>query len=366
MRSLINLVAMRRGPCGGLFVSLCLLAASCGGTNASTAAPQASAEPPPQRQPIRGTVTDGELALTLGDPVRAIAILDSISRGNPTYAYAQELLQDARAEKDVVVEAWLEEIDTLTTIGRFRTARARCDYLLEHFPLNDAQQEEVGKRIQAVAKAEEEARERLAAAEQQARDLLLSNDLQSALVTLRGARDIAWEIDRERALEWERVIALTDRRYQDALAEGLIKKHQETRTATKRRRPRTTSPAPVTPPPDQEELTKKQELQTLLQEAASHVERQAHFQAIQTYESVLRKDPQNAQAAKALKALAPRRDQLVQEYLAKADQHFLRQDLEGAVPFYQKVLYLQPNHKRAVEGLRMHENLQKIKTKKRR
>lgn len=353
----------------------CAFLISCAAAPTAEAPPAKAASPAPTED-VSGGVTEADLALTLGDPVRAMAILRAVPAEDSTYSYAQELLEDAKADTGAVIQDWLREVDTLIAVNRYRAARARCEYLLEKFPLDDKTQESVKERLAAVERAAEEAKTQLDDAEKQARDLLLSNDMASALVTLRGGLDLAWELDASRALAWERIIALTNMRYQEAIAEGRANKPSETIVRRRRRRKPSIASAsasapaapaePAPPPPDPEELKRKQEIASLLAEAAQAVERSAHFRAIQAYEKVIAMEAQNPKALKALAALGPKRGELIEEYLSKANQHYVRQDLEGAVPYYKKVLALDPNHKGALEGLRMHENLQKIKGRKRR
>ena len=58
-----------------------------------------------------------------------------------------------------------------------------------------------------------------------------------------------------------------------------------------------------------------------------------------------------------------RREGLIEKYLKKANELFLREDLRGAKPYYEKVLLLQPDHKRATEGIKMYEKLEEIRAK---
>ena len=62
-----------------------------------------------------------------------------------------------------------------------------------------------------------------------------------------------------------------------------------------------------------------------------------------------------------LRELATKKKQLIREYLDKANQFFQRQNLSAAAPYYRRVLVLDPENKRASEGLRMHENLERIR-----
>jgi hypothetical protein len=72
-------------------------------------------------------------------------------------------------------------------------------------------------------------------------------------------------------------------------------------------------------------------------------------------------DPANAAAKVALEGLKSTREALIKEYLAKANESFLKQDLAGAVPFFKKVRVLDPTNQEAEEGLMMYENLERIR-----
>src|SRR5690349_16447994 len=169
----------------------CALFVGCASSAPPPEAPPPKAEPEPPKVDVSGGVSEADLALTLDDPIRAMAILEAVPKEDSTYAYAQELLEDAKADSAAVVQDWLREIDTLIAVNRYRAARVRCDYLLKQFPLDPPTQQAVNDRLVAVDKAIEEARVQLDDAEKQARDLLLSNDMASALVALRGALDLA-------------------------------------------------------------------------------------------------------------------------------------------------------------------------------
>jgi tetratricopeptide (TPR) repeat protein len=269
----------------------------------------------------------------------------------------------------------MTDVDTLIAVKKFRAARLRCTYLISTFPLDDEDRAVITGRQQAIDQGLREANEGLQQADRKAHDLLLANDLESALEVLRDARDLAWEINDDRALKWERMISVTESRFQAAIAEGLMaSRAQEAEAAAKVDKAKaaaaakkrkangaavaaaaTATPAPAPDP-------KEQQVKELLREAKGAVERNSYYNAIETYEQILKLAPNQAEAAAALRALTPKRSELVAEYLSKANQFFLRQDLDSAVPFFKKVLVLDPAQKRALEGLKMWENLEKIRT----
>jgi tetratricopeptide (TPR) repeat protein len=99
----------------------------------------------------------------------------------------------------------------------------------------------------------------------------------------------------------------------------------------------------------------------LVQRAAGLRARNAWFDAIVAYMRAARLDPTNPEARRALAELEPQRQTCIRESLKTAQEHFLRQDLAGAVPHYRRVLLLAPDNEQAQDGLRMHENLERIR-----
>ena len=120
------------------------------------------------------------------------------------------------------------------------------------------------------------------------------------------------------------------------------------------------APEPA-PPPPAGDVAKEQRVAELLKDAAKFQKEKNYFQAIVTYLEVRRQDVKNDSAKVALEALEPKRQALIKENLAKANEHFLKQDLAGAVPYYKKVRELDPANEQAREGLEMYENLARIR-----
>lgn len=86
-----------------------------------------------------------------------------------------------------------------------------------------------------------------------------------------------------------------------------------------------------------------------------------NFLSFEAFREVLALDAGNREARAALEELEPKRKQLIKEFLERADQHFARQELERAAPFYQQVLRLDPGNQRAREGLEMHRRMEELK-----
>lgn len=353
-----------RPACALVLVVSLLFVSGCGGSAEPTPGPAVGPKNAegPDMAPLSGGVQEGELALTLGEPVRAIRILRAVPENDNSHAYAQELLSAAYQDVDDVVAAWLAEIDTLVSNGHIRSARSRCNYLLTRFPLEGDNQALVKDRRMTIDLKIKEATDELLEIEKEARDLLLANDLESALETLRRKRALAWEIDQDRALKWEQMIAATHAHFLAAIEDGSMSRvataSKHRRVFRRRKAPTVAESPPEEPPPPDPKILQAQEL--LLKGREARVKKD-FFAAIKTYEAVLKLTPDSNEATSALKALDPERKKLVEQFLTKANQYFLRQDLRGAVPYFEKVLVLQPDQKRALEGIRMYENLEKIR-----
>ena len=87
----------------------------------------------------------------------------------------------------------------------------------------------------------------------------------------------------------------------------------------------------------------------MLRSATRHQRRKAYYDAIIGFEKVRQLEPSNEPARLALESLEKRRRTLIREYLGKANELVLRQDLAGAVPFFKKVRALDGDNEEAKE-----------------
>jgi tetratricopeptide (TPR) repeat protein len=147
--------------------------------------------------------------------------------------------------------------------------------------------------------------------------------------------------------------ALADRNALKVRRQILKKKKQVEKPA-----PVVDKSAAAAPAPDP---AQEQKVQELLRDATRFQKDKDYYQAIMAYEKVRRLDSKNEAAKVGLDALESKRQALIKDNLAKANAHFLKQDLAGAVPFYKKVRDLDPNNQEAREGLEMYENLERIR-----
>ncbi len=313
------------------------------------------------------TITPGEelaaaeQAYSLGDPVRALAILDTLAADDPQKAKGAELLARAKTDAASMAEDWLKAIDGLIKRRDFRAARARGLYLLDHFPLTSETRAAIDERLRQVSDGVAEARQEILDLRNQAAEQLLRHDFVGAIKTLRRAEQLASAFNYRDALDIQRQITAAEFRFAQVrpltVADGRKKAGGG---KIKRRGDKEVGEAEELGPPPAENNYGK-EIQELLRLGARHQKGKAYFQAIVAFEKVRELDSENNAAKVALEGLKPAREALIKEYLAKANEFFLKQDLAGAVPFFQRVRRLDPGNQEAEEGLKMYENLERIR-----
>lgn len=359
---------MNKQPLWALAVSGVLL--RCGGTAPQANPLPAAKAPAVEEESLEGLLA-GERAYALGDPYAAARILDAVPTTDPSYFYARELLTRAQSDIDAIVAAWIDGIDKDIKVLRYRTALDRAQYMLEHFPLQPAQKEEVAKRKVQVENALVAAQEQLKSLDRQVVDEFLRNDVEGALKTLRQAQMLGQEVDPQEAFSRQRTIDATEQRLKLLTAS----KQESEKTMSKGKPPKkkkvvekekekTPVPEPV-PPEEPKTPAVDPRVPELLRIAAAMQSGQKYFNAIVAYRRVRELDAANAAARVALESLEPKRQQLIKDYLEIANQHFLKQDLASAKPYFEKVKMLakddEPAKERAQEGLEMYYNLERIR-----
>lgn len=318
---------------------------------------------------LDGGVSAAELEITLGNPGAAKRILVRVPKGDPSYDYAQELLALAESELDALVQAQLRSVEALMASQKFAKARRKLGQLEQQEPLTDAQKEAVAERRAALKAAREEAQAELDKAREEVREHLLKDELRPALRALREMRYVVWEVSATEALRWERTLYAIENRYKEAVAKGdespMVARKKKRAKRVSRSSKRGGSEAGTTEAPEDDKASaEQQEAEEILTKARAARDRGAFFEAISLYLKAKPTAWGNKEATKALRALEGERQRLVGEYLQSANQHFLRQELALAAPYYKKVLQIEPSNKRAAEGIRMYQNLEKIRRKK--
>lgn len=359
------------------------LAAACGHPEQSTpprAAPTTASKPsaPPSK-----SYADGAKALEAGDTVEAARIFAAVPEASPDYGRARAQLSSLTLEIASIAQVWLKQVDKSTRAEHYQNAHKRLEHMLEHFVLDDATRAHVEKRLQEVDQDAAIAVANLETLDQQTPAFVASGDLLHALQNMRRALQIARDAAPDGVLDRERRISALEQRLGPVPtttkpSEPVASARKDTRR--KNRREPAAAPASastVTPTvvagaststddvADVEPLSEENRLTGLLEEADAFRENKAYFNAIVGYTRVRSIDRDNGRARAALNELEPQRQELVRTYLDAANRHFQQQDLARAVPYFRKVLLLEPDNIQAKKGLEMHYNLERIRREKR-
>jgi tetratricopeptide (TPR) repeat protein len=314
-----------------------------------------------------------ERALTMGNPVRAVRLVEKIGPLDPQFEKASDILERARFEVEAITVDWLDQIDALVQKGEIKIARERATYMAAEFPLTDDLRTEVDNRLKQIKAAYGRGEQRLAELDRQAGDQLTHHDLEAAAATLREAERAASGLDPARGLARERALLAVELRLEQQKTGGSGETPVD-RSTLKIRRQSLRKKKPVDKPAPAPAIDKpaavvapvldpanEQKIQELLRDGTRFQKEKDYYQAIMAYEKVRRLDSKNEAAKVALSSLESKRLALVADNLAKANAHFLKQDLARAVPFFKKVRDLDPNNQEAREGLEMYENLERIR-----
>jgi tetratricopeptide (TPR) repeat protein len=317
-----------------------------------------------------------ERALSLGDPVQAIEILERVRQSDSSHAYAQELLTFAHKQATDVVHAWVKEIEGLLWEQRFREARERSVYIQDNFPLTDADRVKVTQQINDAEQGLTEAAANLEEVDKQTEDLLAHNDIKGALQTLAEGYALAKEVCPEQLFARERMVLVTRMRLPKDIEFnfsgntpfdlGTERRQKAAAKTVKKRKPgekpETAADTAGAEPTDGEGPPR---VDDLLQRASRFVQRKVYFNAVAAYLRVLDLEPDNSAAKNALATLEPQRQQLVRDLLDQANAHYLKQDLAGAEPYFRRVLLIDHRNEQAQQGLQMYQNLQRIQKESR-
>ncbi|MBI5507496.1 MAG: hypothetical protein HY903_01965 [Deltaproteobacteria bacterium] len=338
---------------------------------AKQAAPVVTAE-----EEAAGPVLAAERAYTVGNASRAMRLAERVGPLDPQFERASDIFERSRFEVESVALDWIDRIDLMMSRDQYPAARERARYLLAEFPIGDDLRAEVETRLKQIDEAVVVHEQKLAELDRQATDQLLRYDLDGAQTTLREAEGVARSISPERALARERAIAAIQLRIDQRKAqtagdtEGAKASLKARRAVLKKRRPgerpssiveKPAEPPPAAAVPASDPGKDQQKVQDMLREATGAQKARDYYKAILAFEGVRRLDAKNEAARVALEALEPKRQALIKDNLAKANSHFLKQDLAGAVPFFKKVRELDPKNQEAREGLEMYENLERIR-----
>ena len=308
-------------------------------------------------------VVEAGQAYSVGDPVRAVRILDTLPAGDARRDETAGLRVKAQADVDAIAADWLAKMDSFVTKGQFRMARARGLYILEHFPVSDETRGAIEAKLEAIKRGVADARVEIRELRVQAADQLLRHDFVGGLRTLRRAEVTARKFNFRDALDIERQIAAAEFRFAQERVPpeiALADKARKSKTGRKRRDKPNGGKTEVTA-----ESPGAKKIQDLLRLGSQHRKKREYHQAIVSFDNVRRLDPGNNAAKVALESLKRRRQDLIKEYLARANEHLLKQDLRNAYLLFLDVKELDPDNEEAIEGIEMYRNLERIRSQRR-
>lgn len=327
-----------------------------------------------------------------GELRQAELLLKSIHVEDEAHAYALKLLELIREERDAIYEYWHTRAEQ--QLGKGRVGQAYLYFNQARALLLDVQDQRyvaVKERIDELDAGLDQASAEISTLLSQAQTLLESGEPDKALELFRGAasahRALVTTQEDMQLLELRYLASYRMARERDepkAQARATRRKRRGTRRARLRKEAAaalateeaveaamlemsepTTEIAPRGAARERRRDRGGEQEHASTSEALKAAEareaKEDFYEAIVLYQEVLRDEPDNSAARAALVRLAPRREALIESYHETAGRYFIRQQLEKAVPWFRKILVLEPANARALQGLQMYENLQRIK-----
>lgn len=359
---------------GRLLVVLCFAACVRQAPPPAKTADHPRPLPPP---PKNATLAKGNAAQAGGDLVAAARIYAAIPASDPDHGAARKALEEVQPDVDAIAQSWLRQVDRHIKQERFQAACKRLEYLFNNFSLDETTRQAVEQRLVVADQGVAATKANLEELDKQAQPLIASGDNAAALKTLRRAHWLARDIAPESLLDRERVIAALDQRV--ALTAKTVDPAPTPPKEKPRRRRRGEKEVPAAAPtpapasastsaapaaadePEAEVKSEASRLRELIDEAQTFLENKAYFNAIVDFLRARELDRNNDTVRNALTQLEPKRQELVAQYLESANRYYLQQDLESAVPYFRRVLLLEPDNEQAKKGLEMHYNLERIR-----
>lgn len=324
----------------------------------------ACTEPPkpvPASQPASIAVdhySEAQRALSTGDFFLAVTELREVTDAHPQYAKAKSQLDKLQPRVDKLAARLWQRADELVNEALF----ARAILLLEHVrAVAPDRSAEIEKRL-AIAKDRLNAK-RLEYEEKlkRALDRLQAGAPREAYQLFARAFDLAedelfpWSFALQQSFELARA-ELSEKQQKQ------IVKREELKRRRKNEMEADLVVAQVdTTSTQEQEVARLKTVRDLLEKSRDLKKKGMTFEAIVALEEARTKDPESNAVKLALEALEDDRLRLIDGYLEIADRHYARQELDDAVPYYKRVLRLEPDNLRAKEAVQMHQNLERIK-----
>ncbi len=332
---------------------------------------------------LRQQLDRGRMAYDRGDILAAYCLLRQEQLDEPGDAGLagehERLLARVTRATEHLVERWLQQAERWRAAGDLPRALRYIDDLLAQLPAGDGLRQLVIDEAQPIRSELERLhaeRDRLL---NEARRQFAHGEFEAAHQIFLEARWLAREHHLDFDLRHERLLTECSRRAPgeletlveagkpavDQAGAGVEGPAPEQARPRPRRRlwPRPTrhkKPAPPNTGRAEDGLTAGP-AETAYRRARRQLKAGKLVKALFALRRALDHDPEHAQAQVYWKRLAPLRRSKVAEWMRTASEHFAREELEQAAPYYRRVLKLEPDNLRAKEGLQMYQRLEELK-----
>ncbi len=336
---------------------------------------------------LRQRLDRSRMAYDRGDVLTAYRLLRQEQTDEPGDAELagdhDRLLAQVTRATEHLVERWLQWAERWRAAGDLPRALRYLDDLLDQLPAEDGLRQLVTDEAEPIRSELERLRSERDRLLSEARRHFAHGDFEAALQLFLEARWLAREHHLDYDLRHERLLAECSRRAPGEL-ESLIEADkpaadeadgvagapdpEKTRPRPSRRlRPR---PArrnkPAAPAAGRnEDGPIAGPAEVAYRRARKQLKAGKPVKALFSLRRTLDLDPEHAQAQVYWKRLAPLRRSKVAEWMRSASEHFAREQLDQAAPYYRRVLKLEPDNLRAKEGLQMYQRLEELKQKQR-
>jgi tetratricopeptide (TPR) repeat protein len=324
----------------------------------------ATPAPPPKAASLpvapRNLFAEAQQAYAAGNVIDTAGLLRNVPESSPDYTKAKAQLAQVGAKADKLVAKLIARADDMVNDGLVQRAIPLLTDLLAR--VGGDKRADIEKKLQA-------ARDKLVVVKQEyedkiarGKDRLRGGDAREASRLLTRAADIAddndlpWGFAEQQLLEQARI---------DAPAPTQRVSQHDSDPRRRHRRPVAETEMIVgsvdTFASQVQEIARLKNVRDLVDKARDFKKKGMLYEALVTLEEAHAKDPDSPAVKLGLEALEDDRSRLVDGYLEVADRYYAKQELEAAVPYFRRVLRLEPDNLRAKEAVQMFQNLEKIK-----
>lgn len=305
-------------------------------------------------------------AFARGDVLNAYRLLRSAPEDASTSRERERLALLAKATQatEHLIEVWLARSEAVATAGDPARALEYLEDLLRDLPADDPLRSSVAQRAKNYVERLSEARRKVDAIVAKADQVFQAGQIEEAHALLLEASAAARAAHLPYSLAHERLMVECERRAPELVAtpkDDQPKGQRFAVRAAEKAAAKVEPPPSETPPAPAEELPKPGE--NLYQQGLQKLKEGQKDTAIALLQKALSVDPQHEGVRRELKKLSSYRTAAIQKYLGMAAEHFAREELDLAAPFYERVLELEPENLRAKEGLQMYQRFQELKKK---